>query len=94
MFWQMHMTPMPTADKSQKLMFKLMPVIFLLCCYRFPSGLVLYWTVQNLLTIIQQWIVIKKHEPLAVVEQPISKSTKRTKNIKPRKNGGNKNVRA
>jgi YidC/Oxa1 family membrane protein insertase len=54
MFWQMHMTPIPAADNSQRMMFKLMPAIFLLCCYNFPSGLVLYWTVQNLLTIAQQ----------------------------------------
>lgn len=94
MFWQMHMTPMPTADKSQKLMFKLMPAIFLLCCYQFPSGLVLYWTVQNLLTIIQQWIVVRKHEPLTIIEDSISKVTKHTKNTKPRKNGDKKNVRA
>ncbi|MDR2779093.1 MAG: membrane protein insertase YidC [Puniceicoccales bacterium] len=55
MFWQMHMTPVPTSDNSQKLMLKLMPAIFFLCCYSFPSGLVLYWTVQNLLTIVQQF---------------------------------------
>jgi YidC/Oxa1 family membrane protein insertase len=55
MFLQMEMTPIPTADNSQKLIFKLMPVIFLLCCYNFPSGLVLYWTVQNLLTMAQQF---------------------------------------
>jgi YidC/Oxa1 family membrane protein insertase len=54
MFLQMHMTPMPTSDGFQKWMFKLMPAIFLLGCYSFPSGLVLYWTVQNLLTITQQ----------------------------------------
>lgn len=94
MFWQMHMTPMPTADKSQKLIFKLMPAIFLLCCYRFPSGLVLYWTVQNLLTIIQQWIVVKKHEPLTLTTEPVGKTTKYTNNMKPRKNGGKKNVRS
>jgi YidC/Oxa1 family membrane protein insertase len=54
MFLQMQITPMPTADGAQKLVFKLLPAIFLLCCYSFPSGLVLYWTVQNLLTITQQ----------------------------------------
>ncbi|MDR3144607.1 MAG: membrane protein insertase YidC [Puniceicoccales bacterium] len=54
MFWQMHMMPSPTTDGSQKIMFKLLPAIFLLFCYNLPSGLVLYWTVQNLLTIIQQ----------------------------------------
>ncbi|MDR0679853.1 MAG: membrane protein insertase YidC [Puniceicoccales bacterium] len=59
---QMHMTPMPSADGSSKTIFKLMPLIFLLCCYSFPSGLVLYWTVQNILTIVQQHIVSRRRD--------------------------------
>jgi YidC/Oxa1 family membrane protein insertase len=59
---QMHMTPMPSTDGSQKMVFKLMPVIFLFCCYSFPSGLVLYWTVQNILTILQQCIVSRRRD--------------------------------
>jgi YidC/Oxa1 family membrane protein insertase len=52
---QMRMTPMPTASDSQKLMMRGMMGVFLICCYNFPSGVVLYWTVQNLLTIGQQF---------------------------------------
>ncbi|MFR6034804.1 MAG: YidC/Oxa1 family membrane protein insertase, partial [Bacilli bacterium] len=44
-------------DKSQKIMFSLMPVIMLLFFYTFPSGLVLYWLVQSLLGIIQAIII-------------------------------------
>lgn len=62
MMLQMQMTPMPSADGSQKIMFKLMPIIFLFCCYSFPSGLVLYWTVQNVLTILQQYIVSRRRD--------------------------------
>lgn len=56
-FLQMHLTPTPTTDKSQKIMFSLMPVIMLLFFYTFPSGLVLYWLVQSLLGIIQAIII-------------------------------------
>ncbi|MDR1433344.1 MAG: membrane protein insertase YidC [Puniceicoccales bacterium] len=70
MLWQMRMAPMPTVDGSQKLMFKLMPAIFLFCCYNFPSGLVLYWTVQNLLTIAQQFTTSRKSE--AQSDMPIA----------------------
>ena len=56
-FLQMHLTPTPTTDKSQKIMFSLIPVIMLLFFYTFPSGLVLYWLVQSLLGIIQAIII-------------------------------------
>jgi YidC/Oxa1 family membrane protein insertase len=62
MIWQMHMSPMPATDNSQKFMFRLLPVVFLLFCYNLPSGLVLYWTVQNLLTIVQQLTVFRGSE--------------------------------
>lgn len=56
-FLQMHLTPTATTDKSQKIMFSLIPVIMLLFFYTFPSGLVLYWLVQSLLGIIQAIII-------------------------------------
>lgn len=57
MFLQMHMMPVsPTADPVQQKIFKFMPLVFLVFLYNFSSGLVLYWTMQNLLTIIQQRI--------------------------------------
>jgi YidC/Oxa1 family membrane protein insertase len=86
MFWQMQMTPDPTTDNSQKIIFKFMPAIFLLCCYNFPSGLVLYWTAQNLLTIAQQLAMSRSRGEREVVPvqkkdsgKRISKSTKRRK---------------
>ncbi|MCQ2956136.1 MAG: membrane protein insertase YidC [Opitutales bacterium] len=54
MLVQMKMTPTPTADGSQQKMLLLMPFIFLFFCYGFPSALVLYWTAQNVFTILQQ----------------------------------------
>ncbi|MGB1126800.1 MAG: membrane protein insertase YidC [Opitutales bacterium] len=57
MFLQMHMMPVsPTADPMQQKIFKFMPLIFLVFLYSFSSGLTLYWTVQNVLTIVQQKI--------------------------------------
>ena len=56
-FLQMHLSPTPSTDKTQAMMFKLMPVIMLVFFYTFPSGLVLYWLVQSLLGIIQALII-------------------------------------
>lgn len=60
MLWQMQMTPNAMANGMQKRIFQFMPLFFLFICYRFPSGLVLYWTVQNLLTILQQWVINRR----------------------------------
>ena len=66
MFLQMSMMPVnPAADATQQKIFKFLPVVFLLFLYNFSSGLVLYWTVQNILTIIQQKITNSRpDEPL------------------------------
>ncbi len=61
MIWQTKMTPQaPNADPSMKMMMWLMPAMFLFFCYSFSSGLSLYWTVQNLLTILQTWLTRDK----------------------------------
>ena len=59
MFLQMKMNPEPT-DPVQKTMFSWMPVIFTFMLGTFPSGLVLYWTVNNTLTILQQSVIMKR----------------------------------
>lgn len=54
--WQAKITPQaPNADPSMKMMMWFMPAMFLFICYNFSSGLSLYWTVQNLLTIAQTY---------------------------------------
>ncbi len=56
MIWQTKITPQaPNADPSMKIMMWMMPAVFLFTCYNFSSGLSLYWTVQNLLTILQTY---------------------------------------
>ncbi|NBB78129.1 MAG: membrane protein insertase YidC [Verrucomicrobia bacterium] len=58
MFLQMSMMPVsPTADPMQQKIFKFLPFVFMIFLYNFSSGLVLYWTVQNILTIVQQKII-------------------------------------
>jgi YidC/Oxa1 family membrane protein insertase len=59
MFIQQKMNP-PIQDPIQAKIILFMPLIFLLLFLQFPSGLVLYWIVNNTLSIIQQWIIMKK----------------------------------
>ena len=59
MFFQMKMNPEP-ADPVQKTMFSWMPVIFTFMLGTFPAGLVIYWTWNNTLTVIQQSLIMKK----------------------------------
>ncbi|HMC21752.1 MAG TPA: membrane protein insertase YidC [Thermoanaerobaculia bacterium] len=56
MFVQQMITP-TTADPAQRRMFLIMPIVFGWIFKEFPSGLVLYWLVQNILTIVQQLIM-------------------------------------
>lgn len=58
MFLQTYLTP-ATGDPMQRRMFLIMPLVFGFMFKDFPSGLVLYWLVQNILTIIQQLIMNK-----------------------------------
>jgi YidC/Oxa1 family membrane protein insertase len=58
MFIQTYITP-STGDPMQRRMFLIMPFIFGFFFKDFPSGLVLYWLVQNILTIVQQMIMNK-----------------------------------
>ncbi|MDR1303050.1 MAG: membrane protein insertase YidC [Puniceicoccales bacterium] len=68
MLWQMRVMPMPSADGAQKWVFKLMPLLCLVFCYNFPSALVLYWTIQNLLTIAQQIILNRKDDEALLID--------------------------
>ncbi len=54
-YLQQHMNPMPTADPMQAKMMKFMPLIFSVFFLWFPAGLVLYYLVNALLGILQQW---------------------------------------
>jgi YidC/Oxa1 family membrane protein insertase len=56
MFLMQKLQPAPT-DPMQAKVFQLMPIVFTFFFMMFPAGLVLYWTVNNLLSILQQWFV-------------------------------------
>ncbi len=56
MFAQTFLNP-PPADPMQAKMMKIMPIAFSVMFFFFPAGLVLYWVVNNLLSIAQQWYV-------------------------------------
>jgi YidC/Oxa1 family membrane protein insertase len=59
MWVQMKMNPEPT-DPVQKTMFAWMPVIFTFMLGSFPAGLVIYWTWNNVLSVAQQGLIMKR----------------------------------
>jgi YidC/Oxa1 family membrane protein insertase len=59
MFLQQKMSP-PMGDPAQAKMMLLMPVIFTFIFINFSSGLVLYWLVSNVLSILQQYYIQKR----------------------------------
>ncbi len=61
MFATQLMQPEP-PDPVQAKVFKMMPIMFTFFFLWFPSGLVLYWLVNNLLSILQQWYVYRQIE--------------------------------
>lgn len=61
MFIQMQLNPTPPDPMQAKVM-KLMPVIFTVFFLFFPAGLVLYWVVNNILSIAQQYYITRQIE--------------------------------
>ncbi|MHA3893606.1 membrane protein insertase YidC [Acinetobacter sp. GXMZU3951] len=61
MFIQQMLNPQP-ADPMQAKVFKIMPIMFTVFMLFFPAGLVLYWIVNNTITITQQWFINKSVE--------------------------------
>ncbi len=60
MFFQNKMNPTPTADPIQAKMMLWMPVLFTFMFLNFPSGLVLYWLTNSLVSVAQQ-MALKQH---------------------------------
>ncbi|WP_259781423.1 membrane protein insertase YidC [Aestuariispira ectoiniformans] len=59
MWLQQRLNPSP-ADPVQAKVFMFMPIIFTFMLGRFPAGLVIYWATNNTLSIIQQWLIMKR----------------------------------
>ncbi len=59
MFFQQKLNP-PPPDPTQAKLFLFMPLIFTFMLARFPAGLVIYWSWNNLLSIAQQWLIMRR----------------------------------
>ena len=60
MFLQQKLNPSPMTDPIQKKIFAFFPLFLTVILAPFAAGLILYWTCTNILTIIQQWIILRK----------------------------------
>ena len=59
------MTPPPPDPMQAKLM-QLLPIVFTVFAFAFPSGLVVYWVTNNLLTMAQQWFILRGNKTASV----------------------------
>jgi YidC/Oxa1 family membrane protein insertase len=59
MWAQQKLNPQPT-DPVQAKMFTFLPLIFTYMLAKFPAGLVIYWAWSNSLSIVQQWVIMKR----------------------------------
>jgi len=59
MFLQQKLNPQP-ADPMQARIMMFLPLMFIFIFATFPAGLVIYWTWNNILSIAQQWIIMKR----------------------------------
>jgi YidC/Oxa1 family membrane protein insertase len=65
MWFQQRLNPAPPDPMQAKIM-QWMPIVFTFFFLFFPAGLVLYWVVNNLLSIAQQWVITRQIEKAAV----------------------------
>jgi YidC/Oxa1 family membrane protein insertase len=59
MWLQQKLNPAP-ADPIQQKIFMFLPIIFTFMLARFPAGLVIYWAWNNILSIAQQWVIMRR----------------------------------
>jgi YidC/Oxa1 family membrane protein insertase len=68
MIVQTKLNPAPTDPMQAKLMM-IMPVVFSIFFFFFPAGLVLYWVINNLLSILQQWMINRSIHEAALAKK-------------------------
>ncbi|MGH8279434.1 MAG: membrane protein insertase YidC [Gammaproteobacteria bacterium] len=61
-FVQMRIQPQMMTDKTQRMIFQFMPLLFVVFYALFPSGLVLYYLPNSMFTVIQQWFVNRRYD--------------------------------
>jgi YidC/Oxa1 family membrane protein insertase len=59
MWLQTKLNPQP-ADPTQAKVMLFLPVIFTFLFAKFPAGLVIYWTWNNILSVTQQWVIMRR----------------------------------
>ena len=59
MFLQQKLNPAP-ADPVQAKIFMFMPIMFTFLLAQFPAGLVIYWAWNNVLSMTQQWVIMRR----------------------------------
>ncbi|KTD76486.1 membrane protein insertase YidC [Legionella waltersii] len=74
MLIQQKLNPAP-ADPTQAKVMMFLPILFTGLFWNFPSGLVLYWIVNNTLSILQQWYITRKYSD----DKPVKKLVATTK---------------
>lgn len=74
MFLQQKLNP-PPPDPMQAKMFMLMPIIFTVFFLAFPAGLVLYWLTNNVISILQQWYIMRKYDENVIKKKLIKSKT-------------------
>ena len=71
MLWQARLTPpSPGMDPTQATLMRYMPLVFLFVLYNFSAGLTLYWTVNNLLSVLQTKLTRTATGPAAPAQAP------------------------
>lgn len=77
MWLSQHMTPMTGVDEMQKKIFQFMPLIFTFVMAPFAVGLLVYWVWSNILTMIQQYTIMRRLKVENIIDETIAKLMKR-----------------
>jgi YidC/Oxa1 family membrane protein insertase len=76
MWFQQRITPSNFTDPMQAKLFRWLPVVFTVFFLFFPAGLVLYWLVNNIISIGQQWFVNKSVQAAKEINKSDSNNEK------------------
>ncbi len=80
MLWQSHLQPpSPGMDPTQAKIMRYMPLMFLVFLYNYSSGLALYWTVNNVLTIVQTKLTRMKQAAAPAPASVLTPASKKKK---------------
>ncbi|MCH7543566.1 MAG: YidC/Oxa1 family membrane protein insertase, partial [Proteobacteria bacterium] len=74
----MKLNPQP-ADPIQAKIFMFMPIMFTILLAPFPAGLVIYWAWNNVLSMAQQWVIMKRSGALPSKKSRVLPSKKKAR---------------